>query len=121
MGASTERLRKQADDDAAATLLALKRYRGLTDEQIGRQIGRSSQTVNNYVNGVTGLDVGLIFLLAKALDVEPRVLLMKRDDALRWAIENRPEPLPRARAANRPRKKVARSSTKWYLTTLVAA
>lgn len=102
MSVTAERIRGQV----AEVLRALKAYRRLTDGQIGAQIGRSPQSVNNYLSGTTHVDAGMMGQLAEVFGVEPAVLFMTPDKALRWVLDNSPNVAPKKRRPPR--------STRWY-------
>jgi transcriptional regulator with XRE-family HTH domain len=77
---------------AAQTLDALKRHRGLSDSEIAERAGTSRNVVEQRRRCVTALDADDLERYALALDVEPFVLLLDVNEALRWVLENRPNP-----------------------------
>lgn len=66
------------------------RYRDLSVAGLAGHLGMTRATVNNYTSGKSRLNVEMIEGLAEALQVEPAVLLMEPDDAIRWVLDNSP-------------------------------
>lgn len=58
----------QANRRCANTISAIKRYRGLTDAQIGEIIGMRRSTVSSYVSGVAKSHPGVLDAIGRALD-----------------------------------------------------
>ncbi|MDQ1429202.1 MAG: hypothetical protein QOK39_2678 [Acidimicrobiaceae bacterium] len=109
----------QTDDEldavrmqGADVLREIKRYRRLTDAELGLRVGLSRQTTWTYSKGLTRLEIGIIVRFADALDVAPEVFFMTPDEALAWTIEHRPNG-PARRPERTEVQEVASSSTKW--------
>jgi hypothetical protein len=81
---------ESAQERSARVLRALKNYRRVTDGELATGIQASRSKVQGYVAGTNQLTIGLMYDFATMLDVDPVVFLMDPDEALRWAIDNRP-------------------------------
>lgn len=71
-----------------STIQALKGYRDLRDQDIAEAVGWSRQKVQSYVNGPTKFTAEALAAFGFVLDVPEHVLLMNRDDALRWVLDH---------------------------------
>ncbi len=73
----------------------LKGYRELNDQDIAKAIGWTRQKVQSYVGGPTKFTTEAISAFAFALNVPDHVLLMEKDDALRWLLDHQDPDGPR--------------------------
>lgn len=80
--------RKSVGKRTRATVKALKGYRGVTDKQIADTAGWTRQKVNSYVTGPTKFTDEALAVFAYALGVPEFVLLMEKDEALRWVLDH---------------------------------
>lgn len=102
---------ESARSQAAATLRALKAYRGTSSNDLAVGLDVSRPTVQGYLAGRQQLTVTLMVNLARLLHVDPRVFFLPPDDALRWTIDNAPNGQEAGfNSADTP--------TNWYLSTL---
>lgn len=91
----------------------LKALRGASDADLARQGGFSSrQVISARLSGRTEISTEDIARLAAALRVEPHVLLMGADEALRWTETNpeyKPPRIPKQKASPAKRHRPATS------------
>lgn len=73
-----------------ATVQALKGYRTMRDQDIAEATGWTRQKVQSYVNGPTKFTDEALAAFAFALKVPDHVLLLAKDDALRWVLDHAP-------------------------------
>ncbi len=66
--------------DLGARLAAVRRERGLTQEQVAEVVGVDPQTIQRAENGRTSLSLARLREVAAALDVELSELFKTRDD-----------------------------------------
>lgn len=78
------------EDSVRKTVLALAAHRGISNADLARATGLIPQTVGTRLHGKTAFGVTDIFCFADALNVEPHVLLLEPDDAVRWAYDHDP-------------------------------
>lgn len=88
-----------------ATVQALKGYRTMKDQDIGEIVGWTRQKVQSYVSGPTKFTAEALAAFAVALRVPDHVLLMEKDDALRWVLDHSPNGTTDGERMR---------STKWY-------
>ena len=93
-----------------ATVQALKGYRTMKDQDIAGITGWTRQKVQSYVSGPTKFTAEALAAFAVALQVPDYVLLMDKDDALRWVLDHSP---------NGPTPGQEQSSTKWSADNVV--
>lgn len=72
-------------------LKSARKYKGLTQEQLGKKIGVSSQVVSNWERGyTTSLSPEMLNDIAKALDTTPEVFLgmqsVNKDDYSNYVL-----------------------------------
>lgn len=72
------------------TVQALKGYRTMKDQDIAEVVGWTRQKVQSYVSGPTKFTAEALAAFAVALQVPDHVLLMQKDDALRWVLDHSP-------------------------------
>lgn len=76
-------------DQIRRNVRLLKSVRGVTDENLAKSGGFTSrQIVSARMSGRTEIAAEDIARLAAGLRVEPHVLLLRTDEALRWVEEN---------------------------------
>ncbi len=95
----------------SGTLRALKHYRTITDEAIAVIAEMSRSKVQSKMAGTSSCDIEDLAALSRALDVDPGVLFMESDEAIRWAMDNRPNSAFDLRDR----------STIWYAQALIGA
>ena len=80
----------------------LKAHRGLSNLSLAEAGGFTTrQLVDNRENGRTPIDMDDLARLAAGLRVEPHVLLLRTDEALRW-VEDNPDYKPERLAKQSP-------------------
>lgn len=67
--------------------MKLKRYSGLTDDQIAERTGISRQTVNKRLSGYTRIGLEDLEALAAAFEVPRDIFFMPPNDAIRWVMD----------------------------------
>lgn len=72
----------------ATTLNEVRRARHLSQAALAELVGMTRQAVASRCVGATMMTVPDLHAFAEALNVEPRVLLMDRYDALRWMLDH---------------------------------
>jgi hypothetical protein len=120
MARAIEQTTKLAADvraNSAAVLRAVKSYRQFTDAVLAmRAAGEMSRgAVQSYMSGRAALTVDKMAVFAEALAITPKLFFDPPDVALRWVLDNSPNP-PEPPPTNR-----SLPSTKWYRHTLAAA
>src|SRR5215211_9108998 len=95
-----ETLNSNLSDEARSTINSLMGLRRLTDGEMARRIGISRTMFNQRRNGRTDFRLAEVEAIAVALGVEPYVLLMPFEVALRWVLDN-PAPAAKKRSASR--------------------
>ena len=76
-------------DRIRSNVRLLKSVRGVTDTTLAKSGGFTSrQVISARLSGRTELGAEDIARLAAGLRVEPHVLLLRTDEALRWAEDN---------------------------------
>lgn len=78
----------RAGERTRSTIKALKGYRGLTDQDIADRIGWGRSRVQSYVAGPTKLTDEALTAFGFALEVPGYVLMLEKDDALRWVLDH---------------------------------
>jgi transcriptional regulator with XRE-family HTH domain len=77
-------------DQIRQNVRLLKSIRGVGDEAIAKKAGYSSRQVfSNRLSGRTDITAEDMARISSALDVEPFVLMLRSDEALRW-VEDHP-------------------------------
>jgi hypothetical protein len=119
----TTRLAAEVRANSAAVLRAVKSYRQFTDAVLAmRAAGEMSRgAVQSYMSGRAALTVDKMAVFAEALAITPKLFFDPPDVALRWVLDNSPNPDP-----TDPSDQDERGSsppTKWYanMPALVAA
>jgi hypothetical protein len=104
----TTKMIEEARANSAAVLRAVKAYRGFTDTVLAmRSAGEMSRAaVQHYMSGRTVLNVDKMVVFGEALAMPPKLFLGSAEDALRWVLDNSPNPDPP------PTRSLP--STKWY-------
>lgn len=78
----------RAGERTRATVKALKGYRGITDQDIAKLLGWTRQKVQSYVAGPTRFTDEALVAFGYALEVPGYVLMLEKDDALRWVLDH---------------------------------
>lgn len=95
-------------DRIRSNVRLLKSVRGVSDTDLAETGGFTSrQVISSRLAGRTDLDTEDINRLAAGLRVEPHVLLLRTDEALRWLEEN-PDYEPELLAKQEPMEGKAR-------------